>query len=83
MIDITGLRMRIILVEDDSLLGEGIATGLKQQNYNVEWFQQGKPALMSLEYETYDVMILDLGLPDISGIKLFRIYVIRAACYRC
>ena len=64
--------MRIILVEDDSLLGEGVVTGLKQQNYNVEWFQQGKPALMSLKYETYDVMILDLGLPDISGIKLLQ-----------
>jgi len=64
--------MRVILVEDDSLLGEGVVTGLKQQNYNVEWFQQGKPALESLKYESFDVMVLDLGLPDISGIELLK-----------
>jgi len=64
--------MRVILVEDDSLLGEGIVTGLKQQNYNVEWFQQGEPALEFLKYETFDLMVLDLGLPDISGIELLQ-----------
>lgn len=64
--------MRVILVEDDSLLGEGIVTGLKQQNYNVEWLQQGRPALELLKYESFDVMVLDLGLPDISGIELLK-----------
>jgi len=64
--------MRVILVEDDRLLGEGIVTGLKQQNYNVEWFQQGEPALAFLKYETFDLMVLDLGLPDISGIELLQ-----------
>ncbi len=64
--------MRIVLVEDDDLLGQGIVTGLKQQKYNVEWFQQGKPALMSIKYESYDVMVLDLGLPDMSGIELLK-----------
>lgn len=64
--------MRVILVEDDRLLGEGIVTGLKQQNYNVEWFQQGEPALAILKYETFDLMVLDLGLPDISGIELLQ-----------
>jgi len=64
--------MRIILVEDDILLGEGVVTGLKQQNYNVDWFQQGKSALESIKYESYDLMVLDLGLPDISGIELLQ-----------
>jgi len=64
--------MRIILVEDDDLLGQGIAAGLKQQNYNVDWFQQGQAALMSLKHESYDVMVLDLGLPDISGLDVLQ-----------
>ncbi|MCW9048531.1 MAG: response regulator [Gammaproteobacteria bacterium] len=64
--------MRVILVEDDRLLGEGIVKGLKQQNYNVEWFQKGVPAAEFLKYETFDVLVLDLGLPDISGIELLQ-----------
>ena len=62
--------MRIILVEDDLLLGKGIVAGLKQQDYIVEWFELGKPALMSLKHDFYDVMVLDLGLPDMSGLQL-------------
>jgi len=64
--------MRIILVEDDSLLGEGVVSGLKQQNYNVDWFQQGKQALESIKYESFDAMILDLGLPDMSGLEILQ-----------
>lgn len=64
--------MRIILVEDDGLLGQGIEAGLKQQNYNVEWFQAGEPALMSVKHESYDAMVLDIGLPDISGLQVLR-----------
>ena len=64
--------MRIILIEDDVLLGQGIAAGLKQQDYIVDWFQKGRPGLMSLRHEAYDVMVLDLGLPDISGLELLQ-----------
>ncbi|VAW66274.1 Two-component system response regulator QseB [hydrothermal vent metagenome] len=64
--------MRIILIEDDVLLGQGIVAGLKQQNYIVDWFQQGKPALQSLKHEAYDLMVLDLGLPDITGLALLQ-----------
>lgn len=64
--------MRVLLVEDDELLGQGVVAGLKLQNYNVEWFQQGKQALMSLEHENYDAMVLDLGLPDISGLQVLE-----------
>lgn len=54
------------------LLGQGIDTGFKQQGYIVDWFQQGRPALASLRHESYDVMVLDLGLPDISGLELLE-----------
>jgi len=64
--------MRIILIEDDALLGQGVEAGLKQQDYIVEWFQNGRSGLMSLEHETYDAMILDLGLPDISGLDVLK-----------
>ncbi len=64
--------MRIILVEDDALLGAGIVAGLEHENYNVDWFQSGKPALQSIKHETFDLMVLDLGLPDITGIELLK-----------
>jgi len=64
--------MRIILIEDDVLLGQGIEAGFKQQEYIVDWFQQGQPALMSIKHEEYDVMVLDLGLPDISGLEVLK-----------
>ncbi len=62
--------MRIILIEDDVLLGQGIEAGFKQQDYIVDWFQRGRDGLLSLEHESYDVMVLDLGLPDISGLEV-------------
>lgn len=64
--------MRILLVEDDDLLGQGVVAGLKLQNYNVEWFQRGEEALLSLGHENYDAMVLDLGLPDISGLQVLE-----------
>lgn len=64
--------MRILLVEDDDLLGQGVVAGFKQQHYNVEWFKLGEQALASLEHENYDAMVLDLGLPDISGIQVLE-----------
>jgi len=64
--------MRIILIEDDALLGQGIVAGLKQQGYIVDWYQQGRPALLSLKHEAFDVMVLDLGLPDISGLDVLK-----------
>ncbi|VAW67651.1 Two-component response regulatory protein BP2547 [hydrothermal vent metagenome] len=64
--------MRILLIEDDELLGQGVVNGLQQQHYNVEWFKAGEPALMSLKHESYDLIVLDLGLPDISGLQVLQ-----------
>lgn len=64
--------MRILLLEDDHLLGQGIAAGLKLQHYNVEWFKEARPALLSVEHEQYEIMVLDLGLPDMDGLDVLK-----------
>lgn len=67
--------MRILLVEDDNLLGDGLRTGLSQSGFTVDWLREGQAALHALHTETFDAAILDLGLPDGDGtdvIKAFR-----------
>ncbi len=64
--------MRILLVEDDQLLGDGIETGLKQEGYAVDWLQDGIQAETALLNESFDAAILDLGLPRKSGIEVLR-----------
>jgi two-component system response regulator QseB len=67
-----GKTMRILLVEDDELLGDGLATGLRQHNYTVDWVKDGISAEQALDYEQFDVMVLDLGLPKRSGIEVLQ-----------
>ena len=55
--------MRILLVEDDNALGEGIRTALKPEGYTVDWVQDGSSALHALTSESFELAILDLGLP--------------------
>jgi len=62
--------MRILLVEDDELLGDGIATGLKQRNNVVDWVKDGLSAEQALDIENFDVVVLDLGLPRKDGIEV-------------
>ena len=64
--------MRILLTEDDPLLGEGIHTGLKQEGYAVDWVKNATSADSALRSEHYDCLILDLGLPDFSGLELLK-----------
>jgi len=64
--------MRILLVEDDVALGEGIRTALKPEGYTVDWLQDGADALHALEYESFDLCVLDLGLPRLDGLELLR-----------
>jgi len=64
--------MRILLVEDDPLLGDGIQRGLKQQGYNIEWLQDGQAAGVALMQENYDVVVLDLGLPRRHGLDILK-----------
>ncbi len=62
--------MRILLVEDDRLLGDGIRAGLMQAGFAVDWTQDGRAAELALAGEAYDAVVLDLGLPRLSGMEV-------------
>ena len=64
--------MRILLVEDDELLGDGLRTGLMQYGYTVDWLQDGISADQALKVETFDLLVLDLGLPKLPGIAVLQ-----------
>jgi len=62
--------MRLLVVEDDTMIGESIQRGLKKTGLAVDWVQDGKSAELALGNGVYDLMILDLGLPNKSGLEL-------------
>ncbi len=64
--------MRILLAEDDKALGEGIRTALKPEGYTVDWVQDGASALHALSHETFELCVLDLGLPRLDGLEVLR-----------
>ena len=64
--------MRILLVEDDPLLGDGIRAGLRQQGFQVDWVQDGEAAQRELRAQPYAAAVLDLGLPRMDGIDVLR-----------
>jgi DNA-binding response OmpR family regulator len=59
-------------VEDDALLGDGVRAGLKQAGFAVDWVQDGLAAKVALDSEEYDLLVLDLGLPKLSGMDLLK-----------
>lgn len=64
--------MKVLLVEDDDLLCDGISRALSQSGYTVETSQDGEHADMILRTETYDVVLLDLGLPGLDGLEVLN-----------
>ena len=64
--------MRILLVEDDELLGAGIRDTLERACHAVEWMRDGVLALAALQREGFDAAILDLGLPGLDGLEVLR-----------
>jgi two-component system response regulator QseB len=64
--------MRILLVEDDIALAEGIRTALKPEGYTVDWLQDGSSALHALTTESFELAILDLGLPRMDGLQVLK-----------
>ncbi len=64
--------MRILVIEDDALLGDAIQAGLKQAGYAVDWMKDGVSADQALSTEPYAAAVLDLGLPRLSGLEVLR-----------
>ncbi len=64
--------MRILLVEDDRLLGDGVETALLREGVTVDWLQNGLSALHALQSEHFDLVLLDLGLPGMDGLEVLR-----------
>jgi len=64
--------MRILVVEDDALLGDAIQAGLKQTGFAVDWVKDGIQADQALGTEPYDASVLDIGLPRLSGLEVLR-----------
>lgn len=64
--------MRILLVEDDQMIGQGLQTALRQDNYAVDWMRDGDSAAHALRTTAFDLMLLDLGLPGRDGLDVLR-----------
>jgi two-component system OmpR family response regulator len=64
--------MRTLVVEDDRMIGEAVASALREASYAVDWVRDGDAASTALGNQAYDVVLLDLGLPKKDGLKLLR-----------
>ena len=64
--------MRLLLVEDDRALGQGIRVALGAEGYTLDWLQDGVAALHALRTESFDLLLLDLGLPRLDGLDLLQ-----------
>lgn len=64
--------MRILLVEDDRMVGAAVLQALKDAAYAVDWAKDGQTAMEAIEVDTYDLALIDLGLPPPEGIEILR-----------
>lgn len=64
--------MRVLLVEDDELLGDGLRTGLKQAGYTIDWITDGVSANNAITDNDFDLVVLDINLPNMSGLEVLR-----------
>jgi two-component system, OmpR family, response regulator len=62
--------MRVLLVEDDAMIGEAIQGALKDAPYAADWVKSGQAALAALDCQHYDLVLLDLGLPGKDGLEV-------------
>lgn len=64
--------MRVLLVEDDPMIGEAIQAALRDATYAADWVKNGQTALNTLENQHYDLVLLDLGLPGKDGLAVLH-----------
>ncbi|MES2398468.1 MAG: response regulator, partial [Pseudomonadota bacterium] len=64
--------MRVLLVEDDPMIGEAIQAALRDASYAADWVKNGQAAPTTLAGESYDFVLLDLGLPGKDGFEVLR-----------
>ncbi len=64
--------MRVLLVEDDAMIGEAVVAGLSADGYTVDWVRDGGAAELSIGTHPYSLILLDLGLPKRDGIEILR-----------
>ena len=64
--------MRILLIEDDNLIGDGIKIGLEKNGFSVDWFDNGLDGQEALFTVPYAAVILDLGLPKVDGLTILK-----------
>lgn len=64
--------MRLLLVEDDAMIGEAVLDALRAEHYAVDWVRDGETADSALRSESYDLVLLDLGLPRRGGLDVLR-----------
>lgn len=62
--------MELLLVEDDAMLGQAVEIGLSERQFRVQWVRTGAAAISELNRAHYDVVVLDLGLPDLDGTRV-------------
>jgi DNA-binding response OmpR family regulator len=64
--------MRLLLVEDDPMIGEAVKKGLAQEGFAVDWVQDGRQAELAIANSVYELVLLDLGLPRKDGLALLK-----------
>ncbi|MDY7548271.1 response regulator transcription factor [Glaciimonas sp. CA11.2] len=64
--------MRLLLVEDDLMVGEAVRKGLRLDGFAVDWVQDGKAAEVAVAQEDYELLLLDLGLPKKNGLDVLK-----------
>jgi two-component system, OmpR family, response regulator QseB len=62
--------MRLLLVEDDPMIGEAVCKGLRQDGFAIDWVKDGQSAELALDHGVHDLLLLDLGLPKKGGIEV-------------
>ena len=65
--------MRVLLVEDDVMIGEGLTAALSAEGMSVDWVRDGAAAEAALDDQGFAIVLLDLGLPEVDGLDLLKL----------